>query len=119
MADEREIALYDRPTDTGRISETPALAKAAVRRSAMFGSASRTRTCDLVVNSHPLYQLSYRGTYCECNPSICCAGFSSEARGACDVSQCKQNHVACAVGLSAMGEEGGCAYGAGPVDRDV
>ncbi len=29
---------------------------------AMFGSAGRTRTCDKVVNSHPLYQLSYRGS---------------------------------------------------------
>ena len=26
------------------------------------GSAGRTRTCDQVVNSHPLYRLSYRGT---------------------------------------------------------
>ena len=26
------------------------------------GSAGRTRTCDKVVNSHLLYQLSYRGT---------------------------------------------------------
>lgn len=25
------------------------------------GSATRTRTWDMVVNSHPLYQLSYRG----------------------------------------------------------
>ena len=27
----------------------------------VFGSSGRTRTCDLVVNSHPLCQLSYRG----------------------------------------------------------
>jgi hypothetical protein len=27
------------------------------------GSASRTRTCDPVVNSHLLYQLSYRGIW--------------------------------------------------------
>ena len=27
----------------------------------MFGSPARTRTADLVVNSHPLYRLSYRG----------------------------------------------------------
>ena len=27
-----------------------------------FGSPGRTRTADMVVNSHPLYQLSYRGT---------------------------------------------------------
>lgn len=27
-----------------------------------FGSPGRTRTSDKVVNSHPLYQLSYRGT---------------------------------------------------------
>lgn len=26
-----------------------------------FGSSSKTRTCDKVVNSHLLYQLSYRG----------------------------------------------------------
>ena len=26
-----------------------------------LGSPGRTRTCDLVVNSHPLYRLSYRG----------------------------------------------------------
>ena len=30
----------------------------------LFGSSSKTRTCDKVVNSHLLYQLSYRGTYC-------------------------------------------------------
>ena len=28
----------------------------------MHGSPGRTRTCNLVVNSHPLCQLSYRGT---------------------------------------------------------
>ena len=28
----------------------------------IFGSAGRTRTCDKVVNSHLLYQLSYRGS---------------------------------------------------------
>ena len=28
-----------------------------------FGSASRTRTADRVVNSHLLYQLSYRGSF--------------------------------------------------------
>lgn len=27
----------------------------------MFGSPGRTRTSDMVVNSHPLYRLSYRG----------------------------------------------------------
>ena len=27
------------------------------------GSPGRTRTSDLVVNSHPLYQLSYRGSH--------------------------------------------------------
>lgn len=30
--------------------------------SSCIGSAGRTRTCDMVVNSHPLYQLSYRGS---------------------------------------------------------
>ncbi len=28
---------------------------------ALFGSSSRARTCDPVINSHLLYQLSYRG----------------------------------------------------------
>jgi hypothetical protein len=27
----------------------------------VFGSSGRARTADLVINSHPLYQLSYRG----------------------------------------------------------
>jgi hypothetical protein len=27
----------------------------------LFGSSGRARTADLVINSHPLYQLSYRG----------------------------------------------------------
>ncbi len=27
-----------------------------------FGSPSKTRTCDRVINSHLLYQLSYRGS---------------------------------------------------------
>ena len=27
----------------------------------LFGSPGRARTADLVINSHPLYQLSYRG----------------------------------------------------------
>lgn len=27
-----------------------------------FGSPGRARTADLVINSHPLYQLSYRGS---------------------------------------------------------
>ena len=31
------------------------------RKSAKIGSPGRTRTCDLVINSHPLYRLSYRG----------------------------------------------------------
>ena len=35
---------------------------AAVPNARAFGSSSRTRTCNLVVNSHPLYQLSYRGS---------------------------------------------------------
>ncbi len=28
-----------------------------------IGSPGRTRTCDLVINSHPLYRLSYRGVF--------------------------------------------------------
>ena len=35
---------------------------AEVPNARAFGSSSRTRTCNLVVNSHPLYQLSYRGS---------------------------------------------------------
>ena len=27
----------------------------------LFGSPGRARTADLVINSHPLYRLSYRG----------------------------------------------------------
>jgi len=34
-------------------------------------------------------------------------------------SEGEEGHIARAVGLSAVGEEGGCANGAGPVDRDV
>ena len=34
------------------------------------GSASRTRTCDPVVNSHLLYQLSYRGSDCLTIPCL-------------------------------------------------
>ena len=30
-----------------------------------IGSPGRTRTCDLVINSHPLYRLSYRGVLWE------------------------------------------------------
>ena len=29
----------------------------------MFGSPGQARTADLVINSHPLYQLSYRGKF--------------------------------------------------------
>ena len=29
----------------------------------LYGSPTRTRTSNLVVNSHPLYRLSYRGTW--------------------------------------------------------
>ncbi len=35
-----------------------------------FGSPGRTRTADKVVNSHPLYQLSYRGLKRYRNPLI-------------------------------------------------
>ena len=28
------------------------------------GSPGRARTADLVINSHPLYRLSYRGIFC-------------------------------------------------------
>lgn len=33
----------------------------ALMHSLQFGSPGRARTADLVVNSHPLYRLSYRG----------------------------------------------------------
>ena len=33
-------------------------------KSGVLGSPARTRTSNLVVNSHPLYQLSYRGILC-------------------------------------------------------
>ena len=33
-----------------------------MRWKVVTGSPGRTRTSDKVVNSHPLYQLSYRGT---------------------------------------------------------
>ena len=34
-----------------------------------MNSPGMTRTCDLVVNSHPLYQLSYRGSDWALTPS--------------------------------------------------
>ena len=36
-----------------------------VASSGDVGSPGRTRTCDLVINSHPLYRLSYRGVFAE------------------------------------------------------
>ena len=33
-----------------------------------YSSRGRTRTCDMVVNSHPLYQLSYAGILREVSP---------------------------------------------------
>ena len=48
-----------------------------------IGSPGRTRTCDLVINSHPLYRLSYRGmpgTYAA--PSNCTAGTATATSGA-------------------------------------
>ncbi len=30
-----------------------------------IGSPDKTRTCDLMINSHPLYRLSYRGIEAE------------------------------------------------------
>ena len=29
----------------------------------VFGSPNRARTCDIMINSHALYRLSYRGKY--------------------------------------------------------
>jgi hypothetical protein len=45
-----------------------------------FGSPGRTRTADLVVNSHPLYRLSYRGI----SNGVCYrARFGRSTRGGC------------------------------------
>jgi hypothetical protein len=45
-----------------------------------FGSPSRTRTYNLVVNSHPLCQLSYRGSLS--TASACSAGSRARQSGA-------------------------------------
>ena len=48
------------------------------------GSPGRARTADLVINSHPLYQLSYRGSEnLEEGASYCIGGFlvNAEKRG--------------------------------------
>ena len=39
------------------------------------GSAGRTRTCDKVVNSHLLYQLSYRGSLRSLRPFMSDAAY--------------------------------------------
>ena len=42
----------------GQLNKRPVLRRA----SGLFGSGRQTRTADMVVNSHPLYLLSYAGT---------------------------------------------------------
>ena len=39
----------------------------------LFGSPNRARTCDIMINSHALYRLSYRGKYIdsEVSESLC------------------------------------------------
>ena len=42
-----------------------------------FSSPTRTRTSDLVINSHPLYRLSYRGI---CPPRVGCCVTAATTR---------------------------------------
>ena len=51
MTDSVTIGLLICPYD-GRVERKPKI---------LNGSPGRARTADLVINSHPLYQLSYRG----------------------------------------------------------
>ena len=55
-----------------------------------FGSPGRTRTTDQVINSHPLYQLSYRGI--DCSRSAAGAELSlpraDKSSGSGDSGQC-------------------------------
>ncbi len=59
-------------------TKRPAARDATFNLAETFGSPGRTRTCDLVINSHPLYQLSYRGTT---NNPITLPGGHSPATG--------------------------------------
>ncbi len=43
------------------IKRVPRKWERARNRPDLYGSPDRTRTCDLMINSHPLYRLSYRG----------------------------------------------------------
>ena len=54
-----------------------------------FGSPRRARTADLVINSHPLYQLSYRGRVIRMLRGV--RKTVNEIRQAC------QEHVVCPV----------------------
>ena len=53
------IQIEKTPADgSAGVFHIPASLRTYVRET---GSPGRTRTSDMVVNSHPLYQLSYRG----------------------------------------------------------
>jgi hypothetical protein len=51
-----------------------------------FGSRSRTRTCDMVVNSHPLYRLSYPGI-------LVLAGYELNQAGKIPYPACRVNEL--------------------------
>ena len=55
---EIRLALFGSPTTSPDVLTT----SAKVRRDALSGSGGRARTYDMVVNSHPLCQLSYAGS---------------------------------------------------------
>ena len=51
-------------------SEVSIKKKPGKKYRAYFGSPGRTRTADRVVNSHLLYQLSYRGMHAQFIPAL-------------------------------------------------
>ena len=51
------LALFERPIEPQKVLTT----SGKVQREALSGSGGRARTYDMVVNSHPLCQLSYAG----------------------------------------------------------
>jgi hypothetical protein len=53
------------------VGTNPAQLLKTLPRMAKYGSPGRTRTADMVVNSHPLYRLSYRGSIKKTNPTRC------------------------------------------------
>src|SRR6266849_10611158 len=59
------------------------------------GSPTWTRTTDMVINSHPLYQLSYRGMCSDTTPK---AGLSRKAFGGCQPLSLRGDGIrACAI----------------------